>query len=58
MNLTVKIKNVAGVPGGKVVLLCDENGEPLPGIISTVTSSGVEELSFAIDGDNIRFISA
>lgn len=56
----VKIVDAPGVPGGRALALCDENGQPLGGQISAVVETGVGErpritVTFGIDGKSIRF---
>lgn len=59
--LTVRIIDLASVPGGRGVALCDADGEPLPMQRSADLSQRLNDVSeitvtFAIDGKQIKFL--
>lgn len=58
--MLIKIENAPSVAGGKAIMLCDDQGEPLPMQVRSVLSAGVNEVgeitvTFSIDGDRVRF---
>lgn len=59
--MIVKIMDAQGVPGGhKAVMLCDDNGDPLPQQVGGVLRNFVGavptiEVTFNIDGQSVRF---
>lgn len=58
--MIIKIEDAASVPGGRAILLCDDEGNTLPSQIRTVVEAGVDELgtitvTFQIDGERVRF---
>ena len=60
MELLVKIVDDVSIAGGKGVLLCDENGTPLPTQIRASVSNDVGEypvidVRLVVDGDKVRF---
>ncbi len=59
MKLKVMIKDAGAVPGGRAILLCDEHGEPLPGIVHVVVENGLRDarvtVTLLVDGDQVAF---
>lgn len=60
LTFRVMIKDEAVSPGGKAVLLCDENGNMIGGQIETIVKSSADDIAeitvkFAIDGRTVRF---
>ncbi|HMO74076.1 MAG TPA: hypothetical protein PKD48_01900 [Sphingopyxis sp.] len=58
--MLIKIDAASSVPGGKAIVLCDDNGSPLPMQSRVVLSNGVDEMgeitvTFVIDGERVRF---
>lgn len=58
--MLIKIEEAASVPGGRAIMLCDDDGNPLPMQLRTVVEAGVDELgtitvTFQIDGEKVRF---
>ena len=58
--MLIRIMDAAAVAGGKAVLLCDDDGKPLPFQIETMLHAAVGEhgsitVKFQIDGKKIRF---
>lgn len=58
--MLIKVENAASVPGGRAIMLCGDDGTPLPMQTRTVVEAGVDELgtitvTFQIDGEKVRF---
>ncbi len=61
MRLIIRITDAEAVPGGKSLILCDEDGIPLPGQIGVSATTAIGENSivtvqFAVDGEKVRFV--
>lgn len=59
MALLVKVVKAEALPGGMAVLLCDDQGDPLPQISAVIRQENGEfstiEVRLLIDGENVRF---
>ena len=58
--MLIKIEEAASVPGGRAIMLCDDEGMPLPRQIRTTVDTGAGDLgeitvTFSIDGEQVRF---
>jgi len=58
--MLVKIVDASGVPGGRAIALCDENGEIWGRQTRAVVENDADGIptvtvTFPIDGDRIRF---
>lgn len=55
MKLQVRIVETDRAIGGRALMLCTEDGEPLPGQRRIITSGTTIEIEFVIDGNAISF---
>lgn len=58
--MLIKIEDAPSVPGGRAIMLCDDQGQPLPMQSRVVLCNGVDEMgeitvTFRIDGEQVRF---
>ncbi|MGV1682916.1 hypothetical protein [Sphingopyxis sp. NJF-3] len=58
--MLIKLDDAPSVPGGRAIVLCDNDGVPLPMQTRTVVDTNVGDfgsitVTFTIDGERVRF---